>query len=376
MGKHDVFISHSPLDSSWIVPLKESLLRVLGDRIRIFLSSDGSSLPLGSNWIYSLDQALNRARMMLVFLTPNSIPSRWVYFESGYGYSRGIPVVPIGVLGIKVEEVGPPLSNLQGFNLVDYKGLDNIVGVINEKLRIKKSGPFFNEEEYGNIFSSLPSETNIHDPMVQSIDKILIYRKCDREDLLDEVERLASQLKYKHFRTQNDVNLEGMAIDQHTVGTGKKNGKVETYIRIRIDPVLLKVTLMRGFQFALHFSGDKLPEPPIIMHVDFKRNIDMVSEHMHKTARLSESEVSMEDNGWLGFRNFKFSVVRDPVKRHGSTSFASSLMNYDISRMKITEISDTVDAQDLLDLLKLLFEKQVIFETTNSPISPYLMPSI
>jgi hypothetical protein len=52
--------------------------------IDVFLSSDGQSIQLGHNWVAEVQNALERARFMAVFLTPNSIQSGWIHFEAGY----------------------------------------------------------------------------------------------------------------------------------------------------------------------------------------------------------------------------------------------------------------------------------------------------
>lgn len=50
---------------------------------------------------------------MFVFISPHSLRSNWLFFESGFAYSRDIKVVPVGILGVDLGTLSPPLSLLQ-----------------------------------------------------------------------------------------------------------------------------------------------------------------------------------------------------------------------------------------------------------------------
>src|SRR5436309_14965004 len=100
--------------------------------IPFFLSSDGQSLPFGENWSVELSDALKQAGLMFVFMSEHSINSRWVLFESGGAFLKGIRVVPVGLPGMEVSKLGTPLSPLHGFNLHSRHGLANVVRIINE----------------------------------------------------------------------------------------------------------------------------------------------------------------------------------------------------------------------------------------------------
>ena len=131
--KPTIFFSHSSLDSDRIKPIKEYILNKTGNAINIFMSSDGASIPFGKNWLKEIEDALTNCKIMFVWITPNALKSNWLYFESGYVYSRGIKVVPIGFDGIKLEDFPAPLNVLQGFNINSSASLNNILGIINKE---------------------------------------------------------------------------------------------------------------------------------------------------------------------------------------------------------------------------------------------------
>ena len=130
--KNVIFFSHSHEDKLYVNKLRDILLKKTSKTIEIFCSSDGQSIPFGKNWIHKVEEALQDAKIMFVFLSPNSIHSNWIYFESGFSYSKNIRVIPIGILGVDLNKILPPLSLLNGFNVNSSQGYNNIITIINE----------------------------------------------------------------------------------------------------------------------------------------------------------------------------------------------------------------------------------------------------
>ena len=122
MEKPIIFFSHSSRDKKYLIALKNKILHLTSNTIEIFQSSDGESIPFGNNWVHKIEYNLNTARLMFVFVSPNSLKSNWLYFESGYSYSKGIKVIPIGINGIDIGKLAPPINLLQGFNITSFEG--------------------------------------------------------------------------------------------------------------------------------------------------------------------------------------------------------------------------------------------------------------
>ena len=152
MKKETIFFSHSSRDKEAMNYLKTIIDEKTSGILNIFLSSDGESIPFGTNWIHSIEQGLNEAIIMYVFITPNSIKSDWIYFESGFAYSKGVKVIPVG-FGIDICELKPPLNLLQGFNLTSHEGLNNIIKTINDECETKFPESF-QESEYSKLEKS------------------------------------------------------------------------------------------------------------------------------------------------------------------------------------------------------------------------------
>lgn len=146
MEKPTIFFSHSSKDRDAILPIKEKLMKVTCGVIQIFMSSDGQSIPFGNNWVHKIEEGLNNAKIMFVFVTPMSIKSGWIYFEAGFAYSKGIDVIPVGI-GVDIGSIKPPLNLLQGFNITSGESLNNFVTVINKNLNLTFE-PSFSEEDF------------------------------------------------------------------------------------------------------------------------------------------------------------------------------------------------------------------------------------
>src|SRR5258706_2295119 len=146
MPKPIVFFSHSSKDRMSLVRIKELFVTKTGGSIDVFLSSDGQSIPLGRNWVHSIEEALDNAKLMVVFASPNAIRSNWLYFESGIAYAKKIRVIPVGFLGVDLSQLAPPLSLLQGFNITSEAGLNNIIPIANQEFAHSHPESFTTEE--------------------------------------------------------------------------------------------------------------------------------------------------------------------------------------------------------------------------------------
>jgi len=154
LEKPTIFFSHSSADKEYLYILKKKILEKTSDTIEIFLSSDGESIPFGNNWIYEIEENLNNATLMFVFVSPNSIKSNWLYFESGFSYSKGVKVIPVGINSINVGDLKPPINLLQGFNIFSADGLNNIISILNKEFGCSFSTDF-NDKDFEKLFNTI-----------------------------------------------------------------------------------------------------------------------------------------------------------------------------------------------------------------------------
>jgi len=126
VNKPTLFFSHSSKDKDLILSIKDKLSKYTGGVIDIFMSSDGQSVPFGTNWIHKIEEGLNSAKIMFIFVTENTISSGWIYFEAGFAYAKGIHVIPVGI-GIDIGTLKAPLNLLQGFNITSADSLNKLL---------------------------------------------------------------------------------------------------------------------------------------------------------------------------------------------------------------------------------------------------------
>ena len=218
MTKPVVFLSHSSHDRSLAVRLKALLAGLTGGAVDFFLSSDGQSIPLGTNWVHTVQKALESSELMFVFASPAAVHSDWIHFESGFAYSKGTQVVPIGVLGQDVGNLRPPLSLLQGFNLRDKESFGNLVALINSKYHFTFQETI-SEQQYQALFYRNPGNhwgarsTKIKSFVFVGQDnkqiglQILVEKYLIKESLEHAV---SERIEYKTPETR--IDLDGVSI--------------------------------------------------------------------------------------------------------------------------------------------------------------------
>lgn len=157
MSKATLFFSHSSKDKDVILTIKNKLDKATGGVMDIFMSSDGQSIPFGTNWIHKVEEGLQAAKIMFVFVTKNSISSGWIYFEAGYAYSKGIQVIPVGI-GVDIGSLKAPLNLLQGFNVSSEDSLNNFITIINRTFEYRFDS-IFEHSDYLEVTKKLVPES-------------------------------------------------------------------------------------------------------------------------------------------------------------------------------------------------------------------------
>lgn len=171
MSKPVIFFSHSSKDKDMIVSIKEKMVEATVGSVEIFLSSDGQSIPFGTNWLHKIEDGLKNAQLMFVFVTENSLSSGWIYYEAGFAYSKGIRVIPVAI-GVDIASSGAPLSLLQGYNLVSEDSLNNFIHIINSEFALSINESAFVERDFQDVMNcaSLSSRKILFKELVSCID--------------------------------------------------------------------------------------------------------------------------------------------------------------------------------------------------------------
>ena len=180
MSKPTLFFSHSSKDKDMVLAIKNKVMKYTSGTLEIFQSSDGESIPFGTNWIHKVEEGLKEAKVMFVFITEQSISSGWIYFEAGYAYSKDVHVIPVGI-GVSVGDLKAPLNLLQGFNITSADSLNNFLTIINREFNYSFSAQF-TDDDFSEIISFSPGSKTTHmqfDEIVKSINYQLLAEYSD-----------------------------------------------------------------------------------------------------------------------------------------------------------------------------------------------------
>jgi hypothetical protein len=341
MSKPTIFFSHSSADKESLVKLKDLFLEKTGETIDVFLSSDGQSIPFGRNWVQKIQDALGEAKIMFVFLTPNSIESKWIYFEAGFSYSKGIRVIPVGFLGIDLNSVKPPLSLLQGFNINSEEGFNNIISIINDEFEFKHLLSF-NESEYKSVLSSSYSQQlSIFGNILPHIDEfqINLRQNIDFHDegntIFGKILEIIKEEKEEYQKRDNYILLHGISIMGYL-------SQVPSSIIIKVEPTFLdlKKLLLEKILDNIRSSGMKALNFNLLFHEDVKK----ISIDEKFTSKIFNTEIKFTEENRYAYKSFQFSI-----ERMGRTF------------IKLQLLSDKFSVSDIAELCNFLFTKEVLY---------------
>jgi hypothetical protein len=128
------FLSHLTVEAR----LADILRRHLDDDflglVDVFVSSDITSIPVGSQWHDTLIAALQTSEMHLILCSPESIERPWIQYEAGAAGVRRVPTIPLCHSGLRRHQLPVPISEAQGIQLNEADGLRALYTAIASRL--------------------------------------------------------------------------------------------------------------------------------------------------------------------------------------------------------------------------------------------------
>lgn len=112
-----IFLSHVSNEGLLALVLKDWIQASSRNRVKVFVSSDIQNIAAGDRWLENLREALTDARLLIVLCSPYSVTRSWVNFETGSGWIKDIPVIPICHSGQRLGSLPSPLSLFQGLEI-------------------------------------------------------------------------------------------------------------------------------------------------------------------------------------------------------------------------------------------------------------------
>jgi hypothetical protein len=131
----EVFVSHASGESELAKLLQEEIESDFIGLVRVFVSSDGTSIVVGDQWIESVVSRLGSADIYIVLCSQNSVDRPWINIELGAALSRGKRVIPIFHTDLVAGQFQRrPLSDYEGFNASDPQGLRSLYSIFQRGL--------------------------------------------------------------------------------------------------------------------------------------------------------------------------------------------------------------------------------------------------
>jgi hypothetical protein len=130
--KPRVFISHA----SHAEPDRDAAIRIgnwvereLGEAVTVFNASDldKGKVSVGENWVNTVFTALHGSAICIFVATVNSVERAWPAFEHGAHFARHVPVIPVCIDPLRVEDLKAPLGHLLAFDAKDLEGWDSML---------------------------------------------------------------------------------------------------------------------------------------------------------------------------------------------------------------------------------------------------------
>jgi hypothetical protein len=180
LGKELVFISHIGEEIELAILLSEEIKSAFSGIHDTFVSSDSESIPSGSRWLDKIDAALEKAAVMIILCSPQSIRRPWINFEAGTAWIRRIPLIPLCHSGLAKTQLPTPLSALESSDLDNQSDLAKIFGDLTKILDcprpdidlisfIERCRPLIHEYTYLNrIKQSIQTIVNLQ-PQLKSL---------------------------------------------------------------------------------------------------------------------------------------------------------------------------------------------------------------
>ena len=193
-----IFLTHISEEAPLAAVLKRWIEETFPDKCEVFVSSDTDDIVLGDKWLTELDQALTDADLFLVLCSPRSVRQPWINFETGCGWTKHVPIIPICHSGQAKGKLPLPLSAFQGIDTSQSDFAKELLNAIAKQGSISKVPPIdfvqmmkeIRNAEQAAITTSEPPEPSATASAasdVTSIELKLLESLIDHEEKLDGV---------------------------------------------------------------------------------------------------------------------------------------------------------------------------------------------
>lgn len=354
MDKPTIFFSHSSKDKDLILPIKNKLIDITSGTMDIFMSSDGQSIPFGRNWVSKIEEGLENAKIMFVFVTPNSIKSEWIYFEAGYAYSKEIEVIPVGI-GVHIGELKAPLNLLQGFDILSCDSMNNFVSVINKKFLLSFKEDF-DESDYSLICKEIYKDKldiDILDVIGTCICEYSYILKIESESVLYFYDKLISYTKNRNIQysySEYTLLIKGIKVLRQSSSSNKDGTRT-----ICFDFQLSSINLRESFDLLVDIMRF-LEENSLSLYIELGNQFWCSCKDENISSMISGIDGLALNPNKVG--TFKYKDIEWSASNNAGRD----------CEMAISFKIDKVDFDAIIDFLKCLYEIGIIWRVNDEKL--------
>ena len=121
IDKPSVFISHASSDAEFSNAVKAEIEKVFANGVNVFCTSSPGAIPVGQDWLSSIEGQLAESSATIVIVTPVSLERPWLWFEIGATWQRGrtdeCRIYPLCAPEIDIGALPSPLDRLQALSM-------------------------------------------------------------------------------------------------------------------------------------------------------------------------------------------------------------------------------------------------------------------
>lgn len=122
MTSKQIFLSHIHEEKDLAVLIKQAIEDEFSGFIDVFVSSDGTSIPAGVNFLKSIEDGLVNCIGAIYLISPISVKRNWINFELGAVWIRNainirtegneVPTIPFCHSNMTLSKLPQPIGNL------------------------------------------------------------------------------------------------------------------------------------------------------------------------------------------------------------------------------------------------------------------------
>lgn len=133
-----IFLSHITEEAPIAEVLKDWIESSFLGQCDVFVSSDRDSISAGSRWLEEIDQALKSAVALLVLCSPAALHRPWINFETGCGWIKRVPIIPICHSGQTRGTLPSPISMFQALEIGTQSFVPDLLSSLAKHLNFAK----------------------------------------------------------------------------------------------------------------------------------------------------------------------------------------------------------------------------------------------